>query len=183
MTDFPQYLSMQAYKSQYDALLKRETGSKVQTLWLHLLTLYFPHEKGFGLLFQDWPCEGTLDLSIAYLAPCMPDTRDLRHQPKNMFFLISENREHDDNPESIARILKKFAKKMKKLTTKEQENEILCAAVATGTHVRFFWLEVGHEELTEGDFGAYLELSENEGAINVILEQFKYDLVGAWGLD
>lgn len=173
---------MQAYKSQYDALLKREDRSKVQTLWLNLLALYFPHEKGFGLLFQDWPCEGTLDLSIAYLAPCKSDTRDLRQQPKNMFFLISENREHEDSPESIGRILKKFAKKMKKLTTKEQEEKVLCAAVAAGTHVRFFWLEVGDEELTEGDFGAYLELAEHEKEINIMLELFNNQLVGEWGL-
>ncbi|CAI7653882.1 unnamed protein product [Penicillium manginii] len=176
------YLSMQAYKSQYDALAKHEAGSKVKHIWLHLLALYFPHEKGFGILTQDWPCEGSLDLSIAYLAPCTSDTRDLRHQPKNMFFLTSENREHEDNPETLDRILKKFTKKMKKLTIKDQHDKILCAAVATGTHVRFFWLEVGHEELTEGDFGAYLELEVHEKAINLILEQFNYDLVGQWGL-
>ncbi|KAJ5379417.1 hypothetical protein N7509_012536 [Penicillium cosmopolitanum] len=160
------YLSMQAYKSQYDALLKREDRS-----------------KGFGLLFQDWPCEGTLDLSIAYLAPCKSDTRDLRQQPKNMFFLISENREHEDSPESIGRILKKFAKKMKKLTTKEQEEKVLCAAVAAGTHVRFFWLEVGDEELTEGDFGAYLELAEHEKEINIMLELFNNQLCVSYSFE
>lgn len=176
---------METFKSQYEAIKETAPDSKVgkvQNLWLHLMSLYFPREKGFGLMFQDWPVDGSLDLSILYLAPVKTDTRDLRHQPKNMFIMTSENPIHEEDPESLKDILKKLPKKLRKLIISGQDKSILCIAVAAGTHVRFFWLLPGKNELVEGDFGFYLELMENERLVNIVLSEFNRDFVGEWGL-
>lgn len=67
----------------------------------------------------------------------------------------------------------KFAEKIRGLSAIGQDGQIIRAAVAAGTHVRFFGLLPGAEELVEIDFRVYWELAEDETRINLILKELK----------
>lgn len=173
---------MQSYKSKYDAIRNRGESARVRALWLHLLALYFPRELGFGLMLQDWPCDGSTNLSIAYLARCNTDTRDLHSQHKDVFVLTSESLLHETSPETMNHILVKLAGKIRSLCAMGQDNKNIRAIVAAGTHVRFFHLLPGKEELEEVKCGKYWELAVNETAIKFVLNELKSDLIKAWEL-